>query len=432
MSVTSWGRWPRCTPALELQLHDRDAPLPRGEGAGLLPHGLGRSYGDVALNHHGTVLHTRGLDRFIDFDRATGVLRAEAGVSLDQILRLVVPQGWFLAVTPGTRFVTLGGALANDVHGKNHHRAGSFGCHVRAFELQRSDGSRRRCSPAEHADWYAATIGGLGLTGLVTWVEIQLVPISQPWLWVHHRRFGHLDDYWALDAEFGSRHEHAVAWVDCLHGGRGIHSAGDFVGAQAELPRHRSAKRRFPFDPPVSLVNGPSLRAFNAAYYHRPLAAQGLQHFEPFFYPLDAVQDWNRVYGRAGFFQYQCVLPRPAMREGAAELLRRIGRSGQGSFLAVFKTFGERRSPGLLSFPRPGATLALDFPHRGEATLALLRELDAVVTDAGGALYPAKDARMGPALFRLGYPRLDTFVPYIDPVFSSSFWRRVTASGPAP
>jgi FAD/FMN-containing dehydrogenase len=439
MSVRSWGRLPRSNATREIALTDARQPLPPAEGSGLIAHGLGRSYGDVALNDQGTVLLTRSLDRFIAFDRATGVLRAEAGVSLDEILHLVMPQGWFLAVTPGTRYVTLGGAIANDVHGKNHHTAGSFGCHVRAFELLRSDGTRLTCSPQQHADWFAATVGGLGLTGLVTWAEIQLVPITQPLLWVHNRRFGRLDDYWALDATLGTRHEYSVAWVDCLHGGRGIYSAGDFAGSQpAAATPPLARQRRMPVDPPVSLINGLSLRAFNFAYYHRPIPARGLQHIGPFFYPLDAVQDWNRLYGRRGFFQYQCVLPRTTMRDAATALFRTIGRSGQGSFLAVFKTFGDRVSPGLLSFPRPGATLALDFPNHGASTLRLFDTLDQIVAEAGGALYPAKDARMPATLFRSGYPQLDTFSRYLDPAFSSSFWRRVdpittarTSSAPA-
>lgn len=439
MSRLSWGRRPNRPAASEVRLLDRFRTLPpvrtsdtdgsgggSCNGHGMIAHGLGRSYGDVALNADGTLLLTRGLDRFISFDRASGVLRAEAGVSLDEILQLVVPQGWFLAVSPGTRFVTLAGAVANDVHGKNHHGAGTFGCHVRSFELLRSDGTRRVCSAGQHAGWFAATVGGLGLTGLLTWVEIQLLPIAGPCLWVVNRRFGHLREYWALDAELGARHAYSVAWVDCLNGGRGIYSAADFAAAASTPPLLRPARRRrMPLDPPVSLVNGLSLRAFNAAYFRRRIAPQGLQHFDAFFYPLDAVLEWNRIYGRHGFYQYQCVLPPAAMRDAADDLLKCISRSGQGSFLAVFKTFGERRSPGLLSFPRPGATLALDFPNRGESTLALFRELDAIVAAAGGALYAAKDARMPAGLFRSGYPRLDEFRPFVDPAFSSSLWRRL-------
>lgn len=425
MTAQSWGRYPRHRAARERRWSERSRPLPEAPPRGLLAHGMGRSYGDVALNDGGELLLTRGLDRFIDFDPAAGVLRAEAGVTLDEILALVVPQGWFLPVTPGTRFVTLGGAVANDVHGKNHHGAGSFGCHVRALELLRSDGSRRECRPDRDADWLHATIGGLGLTGLITWVEIALERISHPFLWVVQRRFADLDAYWALDAELGSRHAHSVAWVDCLRGGRGIYAAGDFAAAGLALPPVRSPTRRVPLDPPLSPVQPLGVRAFNWAYYHRPLRAQGLVHYRSFFYPLDGIEQWNRLYGRRGFFQYQCVLPPHSMRDASRALFERIARCGQGSFLAVFKTFGARRSPGLLSFPRPGATLALDFPNRGLSTGRLFEELDAVVREAGGTLYPAKDARMPAELFERGYPRLEAFTRYLDPGFSSSFWRRV-------
>ncbi len=426
ITLQSWGRCHRSQPAQVMRLSDRHAALPLGRRAGsLLAHGLGRSYGDVALSEQGTLLHTVGLDRFIAWDRTSGVLRAEAGVSLDDILRMVVPQGWFLAVTPGTRYVTLGGAVANDVHGKNHHSAGTFGCHVKAFELLRSDGSRLLCTPHDNAEWFAATIGGCGLTGLITWVEIQLVPISNPWVAAINRKFANLEGYWEIDADLGKRFEYAVAWVDCLGPGRGIYTAGDHAPPQDLLPSHRSVGRSFPVDPPVSLINSLSLRAFNHVYYNRPVPTKTLMHYEPFFYPLDAVGGWNRIYGRQGFFQYQCVLPPANMREAAEELFRRLATCGQGSFLAVFKTFGELPSPGMLSFPRPGATLALDFPNRGESTHRLFATLDAVVSDAGGATYSAKDGRASGVFFRSGYPRFEEFSQYVDPAFNSDFWKRV-------
>ena len=426
--TSSWGRYPRAVAAREVGLHDRHAELPVLDQGRVLAHGLGRSYGDVALNEGGVLLRTRGLDCFIAFDPGTGILRAEAGVSLAEILALVVPMGWFLSVTPGTRFVTLGGAVANDVHGKNHHHAGTFGHHVTALELLRSDGTRRECRPANsNADWFRATVGGLGLTGLIVWVEIQLARIAQPSMWTVNRRFAHLDDYWELDTELGARHSHSVAWVDCLNGGRGIYSAADFVGHGPPVPARRPSRRSMPIDPPFSLINGLTLRAFNLAYYRKPLPADGAHPALPFFYPLDGVLHWNRIYGRRGFFQYQCVLPPAAMRESARALFDRIARHGLGSFLAVFKTFGNHTPAGLLSFPRPGATLALDFPNQGERTLRLFEELDAIVRDADGALYPAKDARMPPHMFERSFPRLQEFTGFIDPAFSSSFWRRVSA-----
>jgi FAD/FMN-containing dehydrogenase len=427
IEATSWGRYPRAVSLRQQALQDRHAALPAAEGHGLLAHGMGRSYGDVGLNDGGVLLRTSGLDRYIFFDEATGVLRAEAGVTLDDILSLVVPRGWFLAVTPGTRFVSLGGAVANDVHGKNHHVAGSFGDHVRGLELLRSDGERLLCSAGSNAEWLQATIGGLGLTGLITWVEIQLVRINHPGVWTVNRKFGGLDEYWAIDAELGASHDYAVAWVDCLNGARGIYNAANFAGNGETPPPTPKQAKRMPIDPPWSLINGPTLRAFNALYYHRPVPERALVHYQPFFYPLDAIAQWNRIYGRRGFFQYQCVLPPDVMRDASAELFRLIGKSGLGSFLAVFKTFGDSPAPGLMSFPRPGATLALDFPNAGVGTLRLMDQLDAVVGEARGALYSAKDARMPPWLFAQSYPNLEQFTRFIDPAFSSSFWRRVTA-----
>ncbi|MEO8410895.1 MAG: FAD-binding oxidoreductase, partial [Propionivibrio sp.] len=210
--LRSWGRLPSAPAAREIAWSDRRAPLPAAEGS-LLAYGNGRSYGDVGLNSCATLLHTRGLDRFIAFDADTGVLTCEAGVLLSEILEIFVPRGWFLPVTPGTRFVTVGGAVANDVHSKNHHRAGTFGCHVRGFELLRSDGSRRRCSPDENADWFAATIGGLGLTGLITWVELALKPIPGVGIAVKNSRFTGLDRFFALDAAAAAKHEYTVAWI---------------------------------------------------------------------------------------------------------------------------------------------------------------------------------------------------------------------------
>jgi FAD/FMN-containing dehydrogenase len=398
----------------------------------MLAHGNGRSYGDVCLNDGGTLLMTRGLNRFIDFDRSTGRLRCESGMLLKEILDFIVPQGWFLPVTPGTRFVTVGGAVANDVHGKNHHIAGSFGHHVLRFELMRSDGQRMTCGLQELPEWFAATVGGLGLTGLITWVELQLVPIANAYMWTESSRFSSLDEFWAINKDAEQRWPYTVAWIDCLSGGkggaRGIFNSGAHAPAQHELPCYRETSRRVPFTPPVSLVNSLSLRAFNYAYYHQPIkSGVALNHYTPYFYPLDGLLDWNRIYGRKGFFQYQCVLPPEQSAIGIKELLHRIAASGQGSFLAVLKTFGSKPSVGMLSFPRPGATLALDFPNLGETTHHLFRELDAVVRDANGALYPAKDARMPPELFRSSFPRWEEFSAFIDPGFSSSFWRRMNS-----
>lgn len=423
MALCSWGQLPATPAAEERWWSDRSASLPDMAWS-MLAYGNGRSYGDVGLNSGAMLLHTRGMDRFIDFDEANGLLTCEAGVLLSEILDVVVPRGWFLPVTPGTRFVTVGGAIANDVHSKNHHRAGSFGCHIRRFELLRSDGSRRLCSLHENADWFAATIGGLGLTGLITSVELALKRIPGVGIAVENTRFRGLDEFFALNAGAEARHEYTVAWIDCLADTpRGIFMSGDHVAGRGfALATKKSLS--FPLTLPLSLVNGLTLRMFNQAYYHRPLPAQAVTHYAPFFYPLDGILHWNRLYGRQGFYQYQFVLPMAA-RAALDDILRNIAASGQGSFLAVLKTFGDVASPGLLSFPMPGVTLALDFPNRGAPTLALFDRLDAIVSAAGGRLYAAKDARMSGEFFRLAYPRLDEFLPFIDAKFSSSFARRV-------
>lgn len=425
---TSWGRYPAARHRLS-PLTDRHRALPPFEGSAL-PYGNGRSYGDSCLNPDGTLLQARGLDRFMAFDPASGRLRCEAGVTLDEIIQVALPAGWFLPVTPGTRFVTVGGAIANDVHGKNHHVAGTFGHHVVTLELLRSDGSRTILSPGHASGLFEATVGGLGLTGVVTWAELQLRRVPGAWLEAETIPFGGLDDFFALSHESASRHEYTVAWVDCLARGRSL-GRGHFLRADhapgtPDLPPPRSGGLRVPFTPPFSLVNRISLRAFNWAYYRRVRSRmRAFAHYTSYFYPLDGIRDWNRMYGRRGFFQYQCVLPPAAARDGIAELLREIARDGTGSFLAVLKEFGDRPSLGMLSFARPGTTLALDFPNTGASILRLFERLDRIVEAAGGALYPAKDARMPGRLFKQAYPAWSRYAELVDPRFSSGFWRRV-------
>jgi FAD/FMN-containing dehydrogenase len=410
------------------RLTERAQPLPTGVGP-TLAFGNGRSYGDVALNPGGRLLQMRGLDRFIALDCASGAVEAEAGVLLDDIIRMALPRGWFLPVTPGTRFITLGGAIANDVHGKNHHRAGSMGHHVQELELLRTDGERIRCSPAERADWFSATVGGLGLTGVILRAKLQLKRVDGEWMQGRSQAFSTLKDFFSMSAEAERQHEYVVSWIDCVHGrgdARGILFAASHASDTAPPPANK-ASRRVPLTPPVSLINGLSLRAFNMAYYQRHALGQGplRQHLLPFFYPLDSLLEWNRIYGPRGFHQYQCVLPRRNEQAATAELLNAIRSSGQGSFLAVLKTFGEQPGLGLLSFPLAGTTLALDFPNRGASTLALFDRLDAIVREAGGRLYPAKDARQSRSMFEAGYPRHAEFTAFRDPGLSSAMSRRI-------
>jgi FAD/FMN-containing dehydrogenase len=426
----SWGRWPRHEQRL-IALNDRFHPLP--ESHCMLPFGNGRSYGDVCLNDQGILLVTRALDRFIRFDPASGVLECEPGVLLSEIIDLTLPHGWFPAVTPGTALLTVGGAIANDVHGKNHHRAGSFGHHVIEFELQRSDGQTIRCAPDANRPWFCATVGGLGLTGLIRSARLQLRRVPGVWIAGDSQRFSSLEDFFELAQQSDDDYEYTVAWLDCAHRGsklgRGIFMRGNHVNDATPPPRPR-APRSFPFTLPVSPINGFSVRCFNELYFRRPAAQSHATrwHFQPFLFPLDSVLEWNRVYGPRGFFQYQCVLPGSAADVSAAlrDMLRRIAASGLGSCLVVLKQFGNTPSLGLLSFARAGVTLALDFPNRGAPTLELLENLDAITRGAGGAVYPAKDARMSAYSFQQFFPRWREFSAFIDPNFSSSFWRRVT------
>ncbi|HUP31251.1 MAG TPA: FAD-binding oxidoreductase [Usitatibacter sp.] len=429
--VLPWGNYPRVRHAAIVPVYWRHQPLPSTTGT-MLPLGLARSYGDSALNEGGTLLATRGLDRLAAFDREHGVVRCEAGVPLGRLLEIVEPHGWSLPVVPGTAHVTVGGALANDVHGKNHHVAGTFGHHVARFELLRSDRGRVQCSPTEERDLFRATLGGLGLTGLITWADLQLRRIPSQWVDVETRRMAGLDEFFALSAE-SAAHEYTVAWIDALARG-GAAGRGLFMRANPALdatqppPAARSGIG-IPFDWPAAVLNRHAVRAFNALYIARG-GGQWRRSRQPtrkFLFPLDGIARWNRMYGKAGFLQHQSVVPRADAASKLREMLAEVARSGGASFLTVLKVFGEREPAGLLSFARPGVTLALDLPMRGEATLALLERLDAVVRDAGGAIYPAKDARMSPATFRASFPALEEFARHVDPAFSSSLWRRVHA-----
>jgi FAD/FMN-containing dehydrogenase len=417
--MESWGRYPRAKQTVQT-LRWRDES-PRFGELKVLPRGQGRSYGDSCLNDGGVLLSTAGLDRFISLDESSGVLRCEAGVTLEAILDLVVPRRFFLPVVPGTKHVSVGGAIANDIHGKNHHRKGTFGRHVRRLELLRSDGTRSVLGPEDPL--FQATVAGLGLTGIVTWAEIQLIRVPGPCVVTEAVPFDHLEHFLRLSAESDAEWEYTVAWIDCLSRdvGRGVFLRGAHTEGHKRGPSRRVA---VPLDLPAFVLNPYTVRAFNRLYRFATRPGKRVIHYDPFFFPLDSVQGWNRIYGKPGFFQFQCVVP---AIETIAVLLAEVARAGTGSFLSVLKTFGDLASPGMLSFPRKGFTLTLDFANRGGATLRLLQELERQVREAGGAIYAAKDAAMGRETFVRSSPRLAEFLPFVDPAFSSSFWRRVCA-----
>lgn len=432
----SWGRVLRAGHDVAFP-HWRDelSPLVRSVGLHrrLLAVGLRRSYGDSPLNPDGAVIDMTGLNRAISFDPEKRRLRAEAGISFDALLQLLIPKGFFPPVTPGTRYVTLGGAVANDVHGKNHERAGTLGRWVRRFGLLRSDGEEREFDCADQTGLFAATIGGLGLTGVITWVEFEVTSIASARMDVEIIPFANADEFFQIAAKGPGDFDHTVAWVDCMAKGgslgrgiyiRGRHSAADHL----EVATDR-VKVGVPFEFPQWVLNKWTVGLFNALYYlnNRRQAGHSTTNYASFFYPLDSIRDWNRIYGRRGMYQYQSVVPPQSAQDATKAMLREISNAGQGSFLAVLKMFGSLPSPGLLSFPREGTTLALDFPNHGASTLALMERLDAIVAEAGGRLYVAKDGRMPAHMFRAGYPQWEKFRDYVDPRFSSRFWARVAA-----
>jgi len=431
VAVSSWGRLEQAEHHVRSLTHrDEVAQVIRQTCPGLA-HGMGRSYGDECLNPGGTLWLTAGLDRFIRFNEETGCLLCESGVLLRDIQRLAVPRGWILPVTPGTQLVTVGGAIANDVHGKNHHAYGSFADHVRHISLLRTDGDMIECGPTQHPEWFAATVGGLGLTGFILTAEIQLRRVSGPWLQAETIPYRNLQEFFELADASEANWEHTVSWVDCISsgGGRGLFMRANHSGL-SEAAAPAATHINMPFVPPFSLVNPWTLKVFNTAYFNvkKRLARQGDVHYERFFYPLDHISGWNRMYGAKGFYQYQCLVPRADGLQKIQALLHEISTSGEGSFLAVLKTFGNRASSGMLGFPQPGVTLALDFPNKGYRSLTLFERLDAIVKEAGGRVYLAKDVRISRDFFEASYSRLAEFLPYRDPGITSAMSRRLMGS----
>ncbi len=409
--LAGWGRHPSVNAV-------GAAPRAPGEVASCLPalpRGLGRSYGDASLPVPGTrYLDTRCLDRFLSFDADTGVLEAEAGVSLRAILDTLLPRGWFLPVTPGTQWVTLGGAVASNVHGKNHHHSGSIEHFVEALEVVTPAGALR-CGPHENPDLFRATVGGYSLTGLITRVRLRMKRVASSRIRTRGLRRPDLAGLFEAFREHDAGYEYSVAWVDTLARsrslGRGVLLLGDHAetgelrapNEAAPVKKTRHTLFDVPFPAPAGILQPWALRAFNASYYHIPRSGEEkTANYEGFFYPLDIIGNWNRMYGPRGFFQYQCVIPDPHGEVGVETCLRFLARHGMGSFLAVLKRCGDDTV--MLPFCRGGYTLALDIPHRGEETLRRLDDLDRIVLDYGGRVYLTKDARMSPGTFRAMYP----------------------------
>lgn len=419
MELHGWGRYPREECRLEHLRLREDAARFIAASETLIARGNGRAYGDAALNPALT-LSMLPMDRLLAFDEQTGLLTCEAGVLLGDILRTFVPRGWLPCAVPGTRFVTVGGMIAADVHGKNHHCDGGFGASVESFTLATADGDVRECSRTQHGQLFRATIGGMGLTGVILAASFRLRRIDTAFVMAESLPTVDLDATLALFEE-SSAWQYTVAWVDCMAKGaslgRSVLSRGCVMERSALPPGlgesplgwPRRSAPTVPFDAPSVLLNRATMRLGNALHYarHRALGGPRPVHLAPFFFPLDGIGAWNRLYGRRGFVQFQCVVPKAEGPAALAELLKVVAESGNGSFLAVLKLLGGQ-GEGMMSFPLEGYTLALDFPMRS-GTLALLDALDAIAHARGGRIYLAKDAGSSGERLRQGYPNCAAF-----------------------
>jgi decaprenylphospho-beta-D-ribofuranose 2-oxidase len=416
----SWGRGElvpvRAAPA-ESPGQIADA-VAAGLDNGVIAYGAGRSYGDAPLNNAGHVLFTRPLNRVLDFDRATGNIVCEPGVSFAELLATFLPRGYLVPVTPGTGFATLGGAVANDVHGKNHEGKGSFGNHVQWIDLLLPNGEVKRVSPDQHADYFQATVGGIGLTGFMLAISFRMQTVQSNAVLVTEKRIQDLDEFLACFESVRQRASYSVGWIDGLargrQSGRGILETAELSAeGVAEKPRRRLG---IGVDFPGGALNPLSVSLFNNVYYHR-IPVNGRErrmHLARFLYPLDALNGWNRIYGKRGFYQFQCVLPDSSSAAGLEKLLDEIRRSRAASFLAVLKTLGSE-GPGYLSFPQRGYTLALDFPRK-PGVRDLMNRLERITLEYGGRIYLAKDACVSAEGFQTMYPKLDRYRSVLEAI----------------
>ncbi|MEC7838618.1 MAG: FAD-binding oxidoreductase [Chlamydiota bacterium] len=408
-NLTGWGNYPTSSAYLHnpRTVEDLEALLNSP-----LPRGCGRSYGDAALNSSNHIALMEGMNQVIDFDPNTGIIKAEAGCTLNTILKTYTRKGWFPSVTPGTKFVTLGGCLAADVHGKNHHIDGSFSNYIKSFNILLADGNKVFCSPSSNSDLFWATVGGMGLTGIVTDVTMQLQRVESSFINVTHYDAPNLSkaiDY-LTDPKIDEKY--SVAWIDCLakasHLGRSVvmngrHCEREEIANEC-FPDKNKTKLSVPFHFPSWTLNPLLIKSFNTIFYNLQKNKQSHTVFyDSYFYPLDAVNHWNRLYGKNGFIQYQFVVPLDTAEKALSEILDKISKSKRGSFLAVLKKFGPQ-GKGLLSFPKEGMTLALDFPVTDLSLFSFLDDLDVLVIKYGGRTYLAKDSRMKPEVFREMYP----------------------------
>jgi len=426
MIIESWGRAKKSETNLINSINTDKIKIDN-----LLVVGSRLSYGDSCLNTHGKLHINKNNNCILDFNPESGTIKVEAGITFDSLLKFLIPRGFFLPVTPGTKFITAGGAVANDIHGKNHHSDGNFGHWITSLTLVRSDGLIQ-CGPNENTDLFKATVGGLGLTGHIKDCSFKLIKITSSSIESESIKFYTIDEFFEINQE-SENYRYTVAWIDCLSSKaangnlKGLYMRGNHA-ASGSLTCHKDpGLKMVPFNLPSWTLNNLTVGLFNFLYFNKQFrkVKKSTTHYDPFFYPLDAIKSWNKIYGKSGLFQFQCVIPINKAKSTLIELLRLIGESGQGSFLSVLKTFGKIPSEGILSFPKEGITLALDFPNLGDKTLALLNKLYAIVEQNEGRIYPAKDQILSKDQFEKMYPGLHNYLKHIDPKFSSDWWRRV-------
>lgn len=414
--IANWGNYPKMESDVKSFSFTGQLNKLMQQCEHFIPRGNGRCYGDASLAP--TTVSTLHYKRILSFDADRGIFECQSGLTLDKILEVIVPKGWFLPVTPGTKFITVGGAIGSDVHGKNHHVDGSFSNHIIEMDVMIADGTTVTCSPSKYTDLFEATCGGMGLTGIITRVKFSLKKIETSFVSQKQVKAENLDELLDLFEKY-KHFTYSMAWIDCLSKGdqfgRGILIIGEHAKAdelnesqkRKQLDVHAKKKITFPFNLPSWVLNTFTVKTFNFLYYGKNFKREiaNVVPYEPFFYPLDAILHWNRGYGKRGFVQYQFVLPM-ASKQGLIDILHRISDEGLGSFLAVLKVFGKQDS--LISFPDEGYTLALDFPVR-DGLFKFLDELDQIVLKYGGRLYMSKDARMKPEVLFKGYPRIEEF-----------------------
>lgn len=439
--LEGWGRFPVADQLCARPERRREAieAVEDCNGDSVLPYGLGRSYGDAALNDQQRAILTERLDRMLGFDPETGRLQVEAGVSLKEIIDTFLPRGYFPPVVPGTQFVTAGGAVGCNIHGKNHHVAGCWGDHVRQLEILTGEGDVVTCDRETHPDLFDATIGGMGLTGLILSVEVELQPVESSAIEMESIRAENLDEFFEISAD-STDYTHTVAWIDCVASGdamgrsifmRGRHAPDGVTTERGMFDRLADTIKNVADGRLLEtnfLLNQATIRLFNEAFFRKEPrgVTERVEDYESFFFPLDSVEHWNHIYGDRGFLQWQCVVPE---RDAIRAILEEITDTSMGSFLAVIKEFGDRTHGGL-SFPEPGITLALDFPNYGEPLFDLLDRLDALVVEAGGRIYLGKDARVSEEHFKQMYPEWEAWKATRDEwdpdrVFQSDLGRRL-------